>query len=345
MFVAPRPSAVDDPRFAVRLALATTIAYALGLWLRPTMPMIAPALTAGIVAGMRGRFDPLKAIGGPITMALMMSAMALLVSMLRDYPPVMIILIGAIYTASYTLILRTGNPMGMLILVASALMSIMGMNSVPGMSYLRDVFIEGSAVALGVIPLVYALLPPATREKAVEVYPVGSGGHFWLRGAIRGAVLLLLTGWLYTVVNESNMMLAVAAIFVMVFPTRERLWSEARQRIHATLLGGVVALVILAAATFNAHLPNLLALIFLASLLLGHRMVVGREPPMVYQYALSAIVAIVGAALSAKAPIDTVLLRIALTMGGAITAAGLTGLLESLFIKPEAPPRSVSAGA
>ena len=38
--------------------------------------------------------------------------------------------------------------------VASALMSIMGMSFVPGMTYLRDVFIEGSAVALGVIPLV-----------------------------------------------------------------------------------------------------------------------------------------------------------------------------------------------
>ena len=188
-------------------------------------------------------------------------------------------------------------------------------------------------MALGVIPLVYAVIRPATREKAVEVYPVGTGGQFWLRGAIRGAVLLLLTGWLYTIVNESNMMLAVAAIFVMVFPTRERLWSEARQRIHATVLGGAVALAILAAATLSAHLPNLLLIIFLGALLLAHRMVVGKQPPMVYQYALSAMVAVVGAALSAKAPVDTVLLRIALTMGGAIIAALLTGLLESILVE------------
>ena len=345
MYVAPRPRAEDDPLFAVRLALATTVAYALALWLRPTMPMIAPALTIGIVAGMRGRFDPIKAVAGPVTMAVVMSAMALLVSLLRAYPPVMIIVMGAIYTASYTLILRTGNPMGMLILVAAALMSIMGMNSAPGMIYLRDVFIEGSAVAMGVIPLVYALLPPATREKAVEIYPPGSGGRFWLRGAIRGAVLLLLTGWLYTIVNESNMMLAVAAIFVMVFPTRERLWSEVRQRIHATVLGGVVALAILAAATFSAHLTNLLAVIFLGALLLGRRMVVGRQPPMVYQYALSAMVAVVGAALSAKAPVDTVLLRIALTMGGAVVAAVLTGLLEAMLVEPESPPRPMPSVA
>lgn len=136
------------------------------------------------------------------------------------------------------------------------------------------------------------------------------------------------------------MMLAVAAIFVMVFPTRERLWSEARQRIHATVLGGVVALAILAAATFSAHLPNLLALIFLAALMLGHRMVVGRQPPMVYQYALSAMVAVVGAALSAKAPVDTVLLRIVLTMGGAIVAAMLTGLLEALLVDTRSLPQA-----
>jgi len=68
-------------------------------------------------------------------------------------------------------------------------------------------------------------------------------------------------------------------------------------------------------------------------------MVTGRHPPMVYQFALSAMIAIVGATLSAKAPLDTVLLRIALTMGGAISAALLTGLLEALIVDAEAMPR------
>ena len=336
MYVAPRPRTEDDPLFAVRLAAATALAYGLALWLRPAMPMIAPALTAGIVAGMRGRFDVLKAVGGPITMALAMAVMAFLVELLRPYPLAMVLVIGVIYTLSYTSILRTGNPLGMLILVASALMSIMGMNSTPGMQFLRNVFIEGAAVALCVIPLLYALLPPATREAAVEVYPPGTGARFGQRGAIRGAVLLLLTYWLYTVVPESNMMMAVAAIFVMAFPTRERRWAEARERIFATVLGGGLALAVLAATTFSAHVSNLLLLIFLAALFLGHRMVTGRYPPMVYQFALSAMVAIIGAALTAKAPVGTTLLRIGLTMGGAVTASLLTGLLEALFIKPEA---------
>ena len=338
MYVAPRPRHEDDPLFAVRLAAATALAYGLALWLRPAMPMIAPALTAGIVAGMRGRFDVVKAVGGPVTMALAMVVMAFLVELLRPYPPALVLVVGVIYTLAYALILRTGNPLGMLILVASSLMSIMGMNSVPGMQFLRGVFIEGAAVALAVIPLVYALLPPATREAAVEVYPPGTGASFGQRAAIRGGVLLLLTYWLYTVVPESNMMMAVAAIFVMAFPTRERRWAEVRERSLATWLGGSLALAILAAASLSAHLVNLLLLIFLGALFLGSRMVSGRHPPMVYQFALSSMVAIVGATLTAKAPLDTSLLRIALTMGGAVTASLLTGLLEALFVDAEALP-------
>lgn len=174
----------------------------------------------------------------------------------------------------------------------------------------------------------------------MEVYPAGTGARFVLRGAVRGVVLLLLTYWLYTVVDQSNMMLAIAAIFVMVFPTRERLWDEARQRIHATVLGGALALAVLAAATLTAHPINLLILVFLAALLCGNRMVAGRRPPMVCQYALSSMVAIVGAALSAKAPWETTLLRAVLTMGGAISAALLTNLLEALIVNVDALPQT-----
>ncbi len=342
MYITPRPLASDDPLFAARLAAATALAFGLALWLRPSMPMIAPALTAGLIAGMRGRFDAGKAIGGPITMALAMAVMAWLVQLLRPFPAVLVVVIGLIYTLSYTAILRTGNPLGMLVLVAASLMSIMGMNSVPGMLFLRDVFAEGAAVALCLIPLLYWLLPPATRQAAVQVYPPGRGGRFLLRGAIRGGVLLLLTGWLYTVVPESNMMLSMAAVFVMVFPSRAQRWAEARERIRATVLGGGMALLLLATLSLSAHAVNLVLLVALGGLLLGHRMVFGRQAPMVYQYALSAMVAIVGAALTAKAPLDTTVLRIVLTLGGAVSASLLTGLLESVVLRDARQPATLT---
>ena len=73
-------------------------------------------------------------------------------------------------------------------------------------------------------------------------------------------------------------------------------------------------------------------------------MVVGRRSPMVYQYALSSMVAIVGAALTAKAPLEATLLRIVLTMGGAITAALLTSLLEALIGVPSMRARPLEYG-
>jgi hypothetical protein len=45
-------------------------------------------------------------------------------------------------------------------------------------------------------------LPAVTREPVLEVYPVGSGARFFLRGAIRGGVLL--TYRLYTVVDTEH---------------------------------------------------------------------------------------------------------------------------------------------
>lgn len=343
MYVAPRPRAEDDPLFAVRLAAAAVLAYGAALFVQPAMPMIAPALTVGIIAGMRGAFDAKKAIGGPVAMAAIMSLMALVIALLRPYPAALILVVGSIYTFSYTLILRTGNPIGMLILIAAALMSIMGMNSIAGMTFVRDVFVEGAAVALCVIPLLYAVLPPAARKPVLEIYPVGAGGRFLKRGTIRGGVLLLLTYWLYTVIDQSNLIMAVAAIFVMVFPTRGQMWAEARERIFATVLGGALALMILAGATATAHLINLLLMVLLASLFLGDRMMHGRRPPMVYQFALSAMIAIVGAALTTRGPFESTMLRLSLTMLGAIAAALLTGLIEALILGEPDPDKPVAA--
>lgn len=332
MFVAPRPRAEDDPLFAVRLAIGAVLAFIAAMVLRPSMPMLAPALTVGIMGGMRLAFDPKKAVGGPVAMAVIMSLMAFLVEMLRPFPMALVFGVGAIYTVSYAWILRSGHPLGMLVLVATALMSIMGFSSIDGMIFVRDAFVEGAGVTLCVVRLLYVLLPPAASERAVEHYPAGLGGRFLLRGAIRGGVLLLLTFWLYTVADRSNLMLAVAAIFVMVFPTRAQQWAEARERIFSTVLGGAMALVVLGSATLTAHLINVMLMVLLASLVLGDRMLHGRQPPMVYQFALSSMIAVVGAALTTGAPLDTTVLRIVLTMAGTVVAALLTSLIEDILL-------------
>ncbi|PAU76778.1 FUSC family protein [Halomonas salipaludis] len=335
MYVAPGPRVEDDPLFAFRLATAAVIGLLVALLLQSSLPMVIPVLMVGLMGGMRRAFDPRKAIGGPLAMIVIMSLYAALVSLTRPMPAVLILLVGINSVLAYYLILRTGSPIGMLLLIGIVLMSVMGMSSPLAMEVVRDAFIEAGLVALVVIPVLYALLPPASKERFVEDHRPASEGHHGMRALIRGCVLLLLVLWLYTVVDESSLMLALAAVFVLVFPTRERLFAEAWQRTFATLVGGGLALLILGIATLVAHLPILLLLIFLAGLFLASRMMRGRHPPMVYQFAFSVTIALVVGSLTTQAPLDAMVSRVTLTLTGALVAAFLTSLLELLILGDE----------
>ena len=101
----------------------------------------------------------------------------------------------------------------------------------------------------------------------------------------------MLIFWLYLVMQPADMMMAVIAAIVLVFPTRRAVFFEVQQRIRATLYGGAIALAVLALFTLSPHLPVLLGLIFLGGLWLGNQMLPGPYPSMVYQYAYSVALA------------------------------------------------------
>jgi phage shock protein PspC (stress-responsive transcriptional regulator) len=82
-----------------------------------------------------------------------------------------------------------------------------------------------------------------------------------------------------------------------------------------------------------AHFPVLLILVFLGGLFIASRMIDGYYPPMVYQFAFSAMISLVAGGLSTQAPVDATILRIILTLFGAIAAAFMTVLLEQIFIR------------
>lgn len=332
MFVAPRPEIEDDPLFAVRIASAAVVGFVVGIALQSPMPMMYPLLFIGLMAGMRMAFDPKKALGGPISLIAMLWLIGLLVSATINLPVLMVCMVGGLYFLAYYIIQRAGNPIGMLIAIASVLMSVTGMGSLAAMDVLQDSMIKAAFCAFLVIPLLYLVFPPRATTPAVEIYAPGHESGHAARAAIRAAVLLLFSFWLYTVVDSSNMMFAMAAVFVLCFPTRETLFAEARQRSLATLLGVAAALIVLTAVTYVGHLFILLGFTFLAGLFFATKMMTGRRPPMVYQFALSATIAIVGGALTSQEPTYAALTRVLLTMGGAIGAAFLTSLLEALLI-------------
>jgi hypothetical protein len=334
MYVAPRPDVTDDPLFAVRLASAAVLGFVVGIALQSPMPMMYPALFVGLMAGMRKAFDLRKALGGPISFIAILWLAGLLVSATANTPLLLVSVAGLVYFLAYYIIQRTGNPIGMLISIAMVLMSVMGMGSMAAMDLLQDSMFKAAFCSAFVFPLLYAMFPPRAKEHLVENYKPGHESGHAQRAAIRAFVLMLLSCWLYTVLDSSNMMMAVAAVFVLSFPTHETLFAEARERSYATVIGSAAALLILAGITYVGHLFMLLGLTFLIALLFASKMMNGRHPPMVYQFALSAAISVAGGALTSQEPMYATITRIALTMGGAVAAALLTSLLEALTIPP-----------
>jgi hypothetical protein len=340
MYVAPRPHPDDDPLFPLRLASGAAVGFVLAVLLQSQMPMLPPALIVGLMAGMRKSFDVKKAVGGPVAMIAMVLVISMLIDLVRPMPMVLILLVWTLCVLSYYIILATGNALGMLVAIVTVLMSVMRMSSAAAMNAIRDGFIEGSLCALVAIPLLYLVYPARTKEMAVEVTEPAKEGHHLMRAVIRGSVLLIMAFWLFSVLGNSNLMLAVAAVFVLVFPTRHQQFAEARERTTSTILAAVISGVILMVFGYVAHFHILLMLISIAGLWLGSRMMTGSWPPMVYQFAFSGVISMVAGGLTTQEPVGAMTLRIFLTLAGAIGAAFMTAFLEKILIPSDPVPVS-----
>jgi uncharacterized membrane protein YeaQ/YmgE (transglycosylase-associated protein family) len=329
MYVTPRPSVDEDPLYAVRFGVTGALAYAAIPLLDPALPPIIAALPVGLIAAQRKAFNPVTAIAGPIALIVLVYIMTWLVELLRPMPLVYVGAMWLIYFTGFRMILQSGAQAGMLIIIVAVLMSVMGMNGNATVEALRDGFVQASLVGLVLGPLVYLLLPARTAERHVD-NPVPTDGNLAVGAAIRATVLLGLSFWLYAVMQPSDMMMAVIAAMVLVFPTRRAVLFEANQRIRATFYGSAVAVPVLWLFTLSPHLPILLGLIFLGGLWLGSKMLSGPHPSMVYQYAFSVALALIAGALSTQDAGYAILTRVVLTLTGAFVAAFLVALLDAL---------------
>lgn len=342
MFIAPRPKVSDDPYFAIRLACAGSLALLIAFLIQSSMPMLIPALTIGLMAGMRKAFDLKKAIAGPLFLIIAISFFYWLISWLHVMPLITTLVVFFISTLAYYLTLKSGNPVGMLVLISVVLMSVMGAKSGAALMIIRNSFIEGAITAMILIPLLYHVFPSRATTPLEEVYQPDPYGQQLERAMLRAAVLLLLLVWLYTVLDTSNMTLAIAAIFTLIFPCKEHQFEEAKERSFATLLGGLAALLILTVIGYIGHFFMLLGCTLLAIFVLANQMYHGRYPPMVYQYSISVMLALMVGALTNNAPLPATLLRLVLTLSGTLGAVFLYALLESLLFKNHQFPASRS---
>ena len=334
MYVAPRPTIEDDPLFPVRVAIMPVAGFMIGMALGSPLAMIYPTLMFSLLAGNRKAFNPGRVFAAPIMFSAVLWIMSTLVVMLQGIPLLLVAVMALIYFGSFYMIQRTGNSFGMLIAVGGVLMSIMGLGNYVAMDYLRTEMTKAALLSALVIPLLYALLPPRATEVAVDIYKPAHPDQHATRAAIRTVVLLGLSAYLYTILDSSNMMLAIGALFVLVFPTRQSVWAEAGQRSFSVILGGALAMTILTLLGISAHLTVLIAAVMLATLWLGNKMITGRLPAMAYQDAASVMISLVGSALATSEPSFAFMQRAVLTIIGTVLAAVATSLLEALLLKP-----------
>ena len=342
MYVAPRPKPRDDPRFALRLGLATAAGFLIVAIIQPALAPLSLALPIGLLSSQRMAFDPGRVIGAPIAFAIMVVVMAGLMSLTRPIPAILLLLTFGIFFVGFYIIRRTGSPVGMLVILSTALFSIAALKQPGVLDAFRDGFLWACAISLAMIPFLYLIVPPATRERHVEIRRPAPGHHGG--GAlIRAVVLLGLCFWLYAVLPMSDMILAIAAIYPLTFPSGEEAFAEAFERSAATLLGAVLAIAALAVYSYSAHMPVLLLIAFAIGWGLGEGMMRGKASATVYQFALTTSAVLIATSLTSGNVGGVLVSRVVLTLSGSVAAAFLVALLEALFLTPESDPDGYSS--
>ncbi len=121
--------------------------------LRPTVGTLCAVLPIGLIAGQRKAFNPVRALVGPIAFGLVVWIMAAIVALTQPVPGVLLVVMGLLFFIAFYLTRRTGSPIGMLILIAGAMMSVAGMKAPGLLNVFRDGFLLGCLVSLVTIPL------------------------------------------------------------------------------------------------------------------------------------------------------------------------------------------------
>lgn len=319
------------------------IGIMLAMFLRSPLPMIYPTLMFSLIATNRKAFNPGRVFGAPIVFGGALWIMSGIFLALQGLPVALVLVMGLIFFMAFYMIQKTGTSFGMLIIVAGVLMSIMGLGSYPAMAYLRAEMTKAAICSAIVIPVLYMLLPPQSQETHVDDAAPSFDYGWATRAAIRAVVMMAYAVYLYTIIDFSNMMLAVAGMFVLVHSTRQSIWREAGQRSFSVVLGGTLGMIILSTMLVVGHLSVLLCLTFLVTLWMGHKMMSGRLPSMAYQDAASVMISLVGSGLATSEPGFAFLQRAVLTILGTIAAALVVSILDALLVRDPATLRKAFA--
>lgn len=331
MYITPNPKPEDDPWFAVRLACMPVIGLALGVAFMSPLLILFPVMMTSLMAGSRKAFNPGKVFGAPIALGGGLWVMSGVVALSYQSPLLLIVSTGLFYFMGFWLIQKTGSPMGMLLIVCTALTAVMGNGTFQAMQMLRDEMTKALLCYAVVAPILFMIFPPRTRELQVDVYTPAPSEGLLIRALNRTAVLLAVTILLYTLIPFNNVVLVIGGMYVLVQSAVTEMAREAFQRVRSALGGGALAMLVLGAMELSGHMTTLMFLIFLVVLTLGHLMLHGPRRAMAYQDAATIMISIVGTSLTSSDPDFAYLQRVALTLGGVSVGMLAIVFLDNLF--------------
>lgn len=319
----------EDPNFAVRTALGVVLALLLAEPFGITMPMLPAALALSILSGQRGKFT-IRRVVAPLAIPVLAYVFSYLAALTVGDPAVFTTVFLLLALVAFFLGVVRGSAGGTMLLLIPSLLSILAVASDQALIAMRD-GLTGSALILAlVVPVVNLLLPPVT-ERIHEPKPDPEGFanpmiEVCLRLAVFAPVLLLS----YALGDPNVIIMPIVVGFVLLQGSHGMRWAEAVQRVAATCIGALAALVGILAYRIIPQLPMLLGFVALTTLFFTDRMMRGRLAPITYQFAASCTLVILISSLGTRDAIEIVIQRVVLTTLAASLAIGALALLEHL---------------
>jgi len=329
----------EDPWFATRIACGATAGFALAVIFNVAVPMLPAVLVCALMATSRGALDLKRALGGGLLIPVLVWTSSLFIEVFRQEMATFIIGMTIITYFGLLFVMVTSNRMGLMILIFPQLLGITAVSSASSLGdapfvAMRDSFAAAGLICAVVIPVSYLVFRPRTKEVWKEIYEPPGFERPWLEAALRTAAIAPVLAAYYLWVDPSNVIYAIMALLVLVYPHRHQQRREARSRIISTATGGIMTLALAVLVSLQPTPAVMLLGIFLGVLWFGWRMSTDHKERYTHQLAMMVFVVLaVGAALGSSDPITSLTQRLTLTVGGALFALAALYLLRWTFAR------------
>lgn len=226
MAAATRPSSVDDPYFSLRCALGITIGFVMIEPLMLNPGMVLPAMLVSLFCGQRGLYSPLGSVVTAVMLAGLIWLIFALCVLTQGMPVVPFLVILSVCYGAFYLLLRTDNPLGVMLLIFTTMISVMFGQSRVAAEAMRDAFTVTAGVSALLIPLLNLLLPPRSDAAVPPPPPPPSIQRLGPQALLRLIVLAPVLLAFLTAAPPSGLIFLIIVGLVLAYPTREARQTE-----------------------------------------------------------------------------------------------------------------------